>query len=81
MSFWDRLLGRGKKAAGEATGDSGMASEGMHQEQEAQASERAEQADDLAQQAREEAAEHRAGRLAPPSSLCRPTAHLEFVGS
>jgi uncharacterized protein YjbJ (UPF0337 family) len=66
MSFWDRLLGRTKKTAGEATGDSEMASEGMHQEQEAQASERAEQADDLAQQAREEAAEHRAERSDSP---------------
>ena len=66
MSFWDRLLGRTKKTAGETTGDTAMASEGMHQEQEAQATERAEQADDLAQQAREEAAEHRAERPDQP---------------
>ena len=59
MSFWDRLMGRGKKTADEATGDSSMASEGTHQEQEAMASDRAEQAEDLGQQAREEASEHR----------------------
>jgi uncharacterized protein YjbJ (UPF0337 family) len=66
MSFWDRLLGRGKKTAGEATSDSSMASEGMHQEQEANASDRADQAEDMAQQAREEAAEHRAERSDGP---------------
>ena len=66
MSFWDRLMGRGKKAAGEAKGDSSMASEGVHQEKEAMASERADQADDMAQQAREEAAEHRAERSDGP---------------
>ena len=66
MSFWDRLLGREKKTADEATGDSSMASEGTHQEQEAMASDRADQADDLAQQAREEAAEHRAERSDGP---------------
>ena len=34
MGFLDRLLGRGKKTAGEMTGDSSMQSEGMHQGQE-----------------------------------------------
>jgi uncharacterized protein YjbJ (UPF0337 family) len=66
MSFWDRLLGRTKKTAGEATGDSSMAGEGMHQEQEAMASDRAEQAEEMAQQAREEAAEHRVERSDSP---------------
>jgi uncharacterized protein YjbJ (UPF0337 family) len=66
MSFWDKLLGRGKKATGDVTGDSSMASEGAHQEQEAMASDRADQAEQAAQQAREEAAEHRAERSDGP---------------
>jgi uncharacterized protein YjbJ (UPF0337 family) len=62
MSFLDKLLGRGKKAAGDVTGDSSMRSEGMHQEQEAKASERADQAQQVAQDERERAAEHHAER-------------------
>ncbi|HSB38417.1 MAG TPA: CsbD family protein [Gaiellaceae bacterium] len=62
MSFLDKLLGRGKKAAGDLTGDSSMAQEGMHQEQEGMASERAEHAEETAQEERERAAEHRAER-------------------
>jgi uncharacterized protein YjbJ (UPF0337 family) len=67
MSFWDKLLGRGKKATGDLTGDSSMAREGTHQEQEAMASERAESAEEKAQQERERAAEHRAERSDSPS--------------
>ena len=62
MSFLDKLLGRGKKAAGDVTGDSSMVHEGAHQEQEAMASERADRAEQLAQEERERAAEHRAER-------------------
>jgi uncharacterized protein YjbJ (UPF0337 family) len=62
MSFLDKLLGRGKKAAGDVTGDSSMRSEGMHQEQEAMATERAEHAEETAQQERERAAEHHVER-------------------
>jgi uncharacterized protein YjbJ (UPF0337 family) len=62
MSWLDKLLGRGKQAAGDVTGDSSMKHEGMHQEQEGMASERAEQAEDTAQQERERAAEHHAER-------------------
>jgi uncharacterized protein YjbJ (UPF0337 family) len=62
MSFLDRLLGRAKKSTGDVTGDSSMAREGMHQEQEAMAKERAEQAEEMAQQERERAAEHQAER-------------------
>ena len=40
MGFLDKLLGRGKKAAGDVTGDSSMRSEGMHQEQQASANAR-----------------------------------------
>jgi uncharacterized protein YjbJ (UPF0337 family) len=62
MSFLDKLLGRGKKAAGDVTGDSSMVREGAHQEQEAMASERADQAEQVAQEERERAAEHHAER-------------------
>jgi uncharacterized protein YjbJ (UPF0337 family) len=62
MSFLDKLLGRGKKAAGDAMDDSSMRNEGMHQEQEAMASERAETAEQTAQEERERAAEHHAER-------------------
>ncbi len=62
MSFLDKLLGRSKKAAGDLKGDSSMAREGTHQEQEGMASERAEQAEDTAQEERERAAEHHAER-------------------
>ena len=65
MSWLDKLLGRGKQAAGDVTGDSSMKHEGMHQEQEGMASERAEQAEDMAQQERERAAEHHAERQDP----------------
>jgi uncharacterized protein YjbJ (UPF0337 family) len=62
MGFLDKLLGRGKKAAGDVTGDASMQSEGMHQEQEGMAEDRASAADDQAQEAREDAAEHHAQR-------------------
>ena len=62
MGLLDKLLGRGKKAAGDLTGDSSLRREGMHQEQEGAAEERAAAAEDKAQLAREEAAEHRAAR-------------------
>ncbi|HYY64477.1 MAG TPA: hypothetical protein VE688_07680 [Gaiellaceae bacterium] len=62
MGFLDKLLGRGKKATGDVTGDSSMRSEGMHQEQQAMAEERAESAEGMAQSERERAAEHQAER-------------------
>jgi uncharacterized protein YjbJ (UPF0337 family) len=62
MGFLDRLLGRGKKAAGDLTGDSSMRREGMHQEQEGMAEERAQSAEEVAQAERERAAEHRSER-------------------
>jgi uncharacterized protein YjbJ (UPF0337 family) len=65
MSWLDKLMGRGKKKAGEVTGDSSMKREGMHQEQEASASERAESAEQMAQEERERAAEHRVERDQP----------------
>jgi uncharacterized protein YjbJ (UPF0337 family) len=65
MGWLDKLLGRGKKAAGDMTGDSSMKSEGMHQEQQGMASDRAESAEQMAQEERERAAEHEAQRENP----------------
>jgi uncharacterized protein YjbJ (UPF0337 family) len=62
MGFLDKLLGRGKKAAGDIKGDASMRSEGMHQEREGMAEERADKAEEHAQEARQEAAEHHAQR-------------------
>lgn len=62
MSFLDKIMGRGKKAAGDLTGDDSMHKDGMHQEQEAMASDRAESAEQQAQTERESAAEHHAER-------------------
>jgi uncharacterized protein YjbJ (UPF0337 family) len=62
MGFMDKLLGRGKKAAGDMTGDSSMQSEGMHQEQQGMAEDRAKSAEEMAQAERESAAEHKAER-------------------
>ena len=60
MSWLDKLLGRGKQAAGDMTGDSSMKREGMHQEQAGMASDRAESAEEMAQEERKRAAEHEA---------------------
>jgi uncharacterized protein YjbJ (UPF0337 family) len=62
MSWLDKLMGRGKQAAGDVTGDSSMKHDGMHQEQEGMASERAESSEQQAQAERESAAEHHAER-------------------
>jgi uncharacterized protein YjbJ (UPF0337 family) len=57
MGFLDKLLGRGKKAAGDLTGDSSMHREGAAQEREANAEDRAAKHDEMAQEHREQAAE------------------------
>ena len=62
MGFLDKLLGRGKKTMGDATGDAEMRREGMHQEQEGMAEDRAASAEQMAQEERERAAEHRTER-------------------
>jgi uncharacterized protein YjbJ (UPF0337 family) len=62
MGFLDRLLGRGKQAAGDVVGDSSLHAEGVHQEQEGLAKDRAEEHEELAQAERERAAEHHAER-------------------
>ncbi len=63
--FLDRLLGRGKKAAGDLANDPGMRREGAHQEAEGAAESRADSAEEMAQDARTDAAEHRAERNDP----------------
>lgn len=63
--FLDRLLGRGKKAAGDMANDPEMRREGKHQEAEGMAESRADKAEDMAQEARTEAAEHRTERNDP----------------
>jgi uncharacterized protein YjbJ (UPF0337 family) len=65
MGFLDKLLGRGKQAAGDLKDDPELKREGVHQEAESAAEARAEQAEEMAQDARTEAAEHRAERENP----------------
>ncbi len=62
MGFLDKLLGRGKKAAGDMAGDASLRNEGMHQEKEGMAEDRASMHEEHAQEAREDAAEHRVER-------------------
>ena len=62
MGLLDRLMGRGKKAAGDLANDAQLRREGAHQEREGMAEDRASMAATEAQEAREEAAEHRAHR-------------------
>jgi uncharacterized protein YjbJ (UPF0337 family) len=62
MGLLDRLLGRGKKAAGDALDDPEMRREGVHQEQEGIAEASAERHEEKAAEARERAAEHRVER-------------------
>ena len=62
MSFLDKLLGRGKQAAGDMADDPALKREGMHQEQEGKAEDRASMHEEHAQEAREDAAEHHVER-------------------
>ena len=62
MGLLDRLLGRGKKAAGDLAGDSSLRREGVHQEQQGVAEDRAEMHEEKAQAARDEAAARKAER-------------------
>ena len=57
MGWLDKLLGRGKKAAGDMMGDSSMRHEGAAQEREAAAEDRATKHEDMAQEQRQQAAE------------------------
>jgi uncharacterized protein YjbJ (UPF0337 family) len=62
MGFLDKLLGRGKKAAGDVTGDSSLHQEGVAQEREANAEDRAAEHEEMAQEQRQQAAEAHAER-------------------
>jgi uncharacterized protein YjbJ (UPF0337 family) len=62
MGFLDKLLGRGKKAAGDLVDDPKLRREGAHQEAEGAAEDRAASAEERAQEERERAAEHHAKR-------------------
>ena len=62
MGLLDRLLGRGKKAAGDVVGDASLRREGAAQEREGAAEDRAEKHDEMAQEQRERAAEAHAER-------------------
>jgi uncharacterized protein YjbJ (UPF0337 family) len=62
MGLLDKILGRGKKAAGDVMGDSSMRHEGAAQEREANAEERAERHEELASEQRQQAAEARVER-------------------
>ena len=60
MGWLDKIMGRGKRTAGEAMDDPGLRQEGQHQEAAAAAEEHAEQHEGLAQDAREREASERA---------------------
>jgi uncharacterized protein YjbJ (UPF0337 family) len=60
MGFMDKLLGRGKKAAGDVTGDSSMQREGAAQERAGNAEDRASEHEQMAQEQRDQAAQARA---------------------
>ena len=62
MGLLDKLLGRGKQAAGDITGDDSMRREGVHQEAEGAAKDRADSLEDKAQEERERATGHAAQR-------------------
>jgi uncharacterized protein YjbJ (UPF0337 family) len=62
MGLLDKILGRGKQAAGDVLGDSSMRREGAAQEREANAQERAERHEELAAEQRQQAADARVER-------------------
>ena len=57
MGLLDKILGRGKKAAGDVMGDSSMRREGVAQEREGAAEDRAAKHEELAAEQRQQAAE------------------------
>jgi len=60
MGFLDKLLGRGKRAAGDVVGDSSLQREGAAQERAGAAEDRAAQHEEMAQEQRDQAAAARA---------------------
>ena len=57
MGLLDKILGRGKKAAGDVTGDASLQREGAAQEREGAAEDRAAKHEELATEQRQQAAE------------------------
>jgi uncharacterized protein YjbJ (UPF0337 family) len=57
MGLLDKILGRGKKAAGDVMGDASMRREGAAQEREGAAEDRAAKHEELAAEQRQQAAE------------------------
>ncbi len=62
MGLLDKILGRGKKAAGDVTGDDSLRHEGAAQEREGAAQDRAAKHEELADEQRQQAAEARVER-------------------
>lgn len=62
MGLLDKLLGRGKKAAGDLTGDASLQHEGAAQEREGAAEDRAAEHEEMAQEQRNQAAQAHAER-------------------
>jgi len=60
MGWLDKIMGRGKRTAGEAMDSPAMRDEGRHQEAAGRAEDRAERHEDKAQEAREAEAAERA---------------------
>ena len=60
MGWLDKLMGRGKQAAGDATGNQSMREEGSHQEAAGAAEDRASEHEDMAQAERQREATERA---------------------
>jgi uncharacterized protein YjbJ (UPF0337 family) len=65
MSLLDRLMGRGKKAAGDLVNDPELRREGAHQEAEGAAESRAQLHEEQAAEERRRAAEHHVERETP----------------
>lgn len=62
MGLLDKILGRGKKAAGDMTGDASLHREGAAQEREGAAEDRAAKHEELASEQHQQAAEARVER-------------------
>lgn len=67
MGWLDKLMGRSKRTAGEATDSPALRDEGRHQEAAGRAEDTAGQHEELAQDAREREAQERAGSDRPAS--------------
>ena len=65
MGLLDKILGRGKKAAGDMMGDSSMRHEGAAQEREGAAEDRAAKHEEMAAEQRQQAAEAHVDRENP----------------